>query len=133
LLSANNYNFPSGLAHDRYISEPWFVRDGLNLEAEALEILESLVNLEAPVPDRLPDLRDWRLADEGEATEKARLSYVAERLRLLYVGVTRARRSLLVTWNTGRRRDKLQPAVPFLALHDYWQREQPEAGERRGR
>ncbi|MGD8627251.1 MAG: ATP-dependent helicase, partial [Anaerolineae bacterium] len=124
LLSANNYNFPSGLAHDRYISEPWFVRDGLNLEAEALEILESLVTLKAPVPDRLPDIRDWHLAEEGEATKKARLRYVAERLRLLYVGVTRARRSLLVTWNTGRRRDRLQPAVPFIALHEYWQGEQ---------
>jgi DNA helicase-2/ATP-dependent DNA helicase PcrA len=121
LLSVNNYSFPSGLAHDRYISEPWFVRDGLNLEAEALEVLESLVQLQAPVPDRLPDIRDWWLAKEGTATRQARLDYVAERLRLLYVGVTRARRSLIVTWNTGRRSDKLQPAVPFIALHEYWQ------------
>ncbi len=36
LMSLNNYDFPSGLAHDTYQSEPWFVRDGLNLQAEAI-------------------------------------------------------------------------------------------------
>ena len=54
--------------------------------------------------------------------QAARDGYVAERLRLLYVGITRARRELFVTWNTGRRpSEKLQPAVPLIALLNYQQ------------
>ena len=40
LMSVNNYNFPSNMAHDTYIAERWFVRNSLNLEAEALAQLE---------------------------------------------------------------------------------------------
>ena len=36
LLSVNNYDFPSGMPYDQYISEKWFIREQLNLEAEAL-------------------------------------------------------------------------------------------------
>ena len=36
LMSVNNYDFPSLQAGDRYISERWFIRSSLNLEAEAL-------------------------------------------------------------------------------------------------
>jgi DNA helicase-2/ATP-dependent DNA helicase PcrA len=43
---------------------------------------------------------------EGEATRQARFDYAAERLRLLYVGITRARRELSITWNRGRRGDR---------------------------
>ncbi|MGC9332629.1 MAG: 3'-5' exonuclease, partial [Anaerolineae bacterium] len=123
LMSVNNYNFPSGLAHDQYLSEPWYVRDRLNLEAEALAELEVLAS---PVSGQgqahiLP----------GVATRKARLQYVAERLRLLYVGITRARRELYVTWNTGRRREKLQPAVPLLALQEYLHQTQVQEGSQR--
>ena len=41
-----------------------------------------------------------------------------ERLRLLYVGITRARRELILTYNTGRNpnRDPNQPALAFEAL-----------------
>jgi DNA helicase-2/ATP-dependent DNA helicase PcrA len=126
LMSVNNYNFPSGLAHDVYLSEPWFIRDSLNLPAEALAQLQALVNPEGrrlPLYQRASPAAGTVAVREGAATRQARLDYVTERLRLLYVGITRARRALVVTWNTGRRRgDKLQPAVPFLALHDYWQR-----------
>jgi DNA helicase-2/ATP-dependent DNA helicase PcrA len=118
LMSVNNYNFPSGLAHDTYIAERWFVRSNLNLEAEALAQLEAIGDYPMPEsPSPIPDI-------EGQATHQARLAYVAERLRLLYVGITRARRELVITWNTGRRRtEKLQPAAPFVALHDYWETE----------
>ena len=112
LLSLNNYDFPSGLAHDTYIAERWFLRDHLNLESEALAQLSVLAGppaSEAPARYR-----------EKEATRTARLDYVSERLRLLYVGITRAKKDLILTWNTGRSRDKLQPAVPFIALQDYW-------------
>ena len=118
LMSVNNYDFPSGQTHDTYIAEKWFVRDGLNLGAEALALLEAIAdNLPDPgEPTRQP------LIVEGEATRRARLEYVSERLRLLYVGITRAKRELIVTWNTGRRNRKLQPAVPLIALHGYWQK-----------
>jgi len=107
LMSVNNYNFPSASPHDSFISEKWFIRDGLNLEAEALAQLEALVFQDA----------DY---EEGEATQYARLEYAAERLRLLYVGITRARKELVITWNTGRRGDQ-QPAVPFVALRTFWE------------
>jgi len=107
LMSVNNYDFPSGLPHDRYIAEKWFVRDGMNLEVEALAQLEALLS---------GDVSAGQV--EGEATHRARLEYAAERLRLLYVGITRARKELIVTWNTGRRGDQ-QPAVPLIALQAY--------------
>ncbi len=122
LLSLNNYDFPSGLAHDTYIAERWFIRDSLNLEAEALAQLEAIANTLCLEPATTPDPAQGRWEAEGEATQQARLDYIAERLRLLYVGITRAKRDLIITWNTGRRREeKLQPAVPFLALHEYWE------------
>ena len=42
LLSVNNYDFPSMQDYDRYISEKWFVRQNLNLEAEVLSLLEAV-------------------------------------------------------------------------------------------
>jgi DNA helicase-2/ATP-dependent DNA helicase PcrA len=58
---------------------------------------------------------------EGDATVEARLELAAERLRLFYVGVTRARRELIVTYNTGRQHEQrpLPPAVLFTALQEY--------------
>jgi DNA helicase-2/ATP-dependent DNA helicase PcrA len=121
LMSVNNYDFPSGLAHDTYIAERWFVRDSLNLEAEALAQLDVLSNLQSPSSNSQSAFEDSIAAMEGDATRKARLDYVSERLRLLYVGITRAKRDLIITWNTGRRREKLQPAAPLAALQSYWE------------
>lgn len=104
LMSVNNYDFPSGEPGDRYISEKDFVRDGLNLEAEALAQLGNLFSYSE---------YDW--ISEGMATMQARLDYVRERLRLLYVGITRARRELIITWNTGSQGTQTQ-ALPFAAL-----------------
>jgi DNA helicase-2/ATP-dependent DNA helicase PcrA len=42
MMSVNNYDFPSNMPNDRFISEKWFVRSGLNLEAEALAQLTAL-------------------------------------------------------------------------------------------
>lgn len=109
LLSVNNYDFPSGQPHDTYLSEKWFLRGGLNLEAETIAQLEALAR------------GDPYSYMEGIAAEGARLDYVAERLRLLYVGITRARKELVVTWNNGRNGDK-QAAAPLLALKT-WQEE----------
>ncbi len=123
LMSVNNYNFPAGLPHDAFLSEKWFVRDQLNLQAE------SLAQLKAAVEGRLQGQGEARLRyEEGEATREARVDYAGERMRLLYVGITRARRALIVTWNAGRRGD-LQPAVPLTALRTYW--EQKDSGRQR--
>jgi len=112
LMSINNYSFPSAQSYDEYISEKWFVRDQLNLEAEALAQLDALAN-EKPYA-------------VGSATYRARIEYVRERLRLLYVGITRARKELVITWNTGRSREPKQMAVSFVALRSWWE-EQSDA------
>jgi len=120
LMSVNNYDFPSGLAHDTYIDEKWFVRGGVNLKAEVLAQLEALAT--EPGEGGL-----GRVSVAADPTQEERQHYVAERLRLLYVGITRAKRELIVTWNTGRRvSERLQPAAPLIELFDYWQR---QAGE----
>jgi DNA helicase-2/ATP-dependent DNA helicase PcrA len=109
LMSVNNYDFPSAREYDQYIAEKWYLRDQLNLNAEALAQLDALLSY---------DQYSWY--QQGQATQRARLDYVRERLRLFYVGITRARKELVVTWNTGRRGDML-PAEPFQALQAYWQ------------
>ena len=111
LLSCNNYDFPSGMQYDQYVAEKWFIRGRLNLEAEALNQLKIALS---------NDLYDWY--EEGTATQEARLDTVRERLRLLYVGITRAKKSLIVTWNTGRNGEQ-QPSQPFLALHGFLDRQ----------
>jgi DNA helicase-2/ATP-dependent DNA helicase PcrA len=111
LMAVNNYDFPSAQPHDTYISEKWFIRDQLNLEAEALAQLKALTS-EKPIA-----------YVEGEATLQARTDYAAERLRLLYVGITRARKELIITWNSGRpqpNRPPRQQATPFIALSTWW-------------
>ena len=111
LLSVSSYDFPAGLPGERYIAEKWFIRDELNLSAETLEQLRIAF---------LKEKDEWY--EEGKASQVARLDYVRERLRLLYVGVTRARRELVITWNTGRNKDQ-RPAVAFEALRGFWEQE----------
>jgi DNA helicase-2/ATP-dependent DNA helicase PcrA len=109
LMSVNNYDFPSGTEYDRYIAEPWYLGGHLNLEAEALAQLQAAFSSD-----------EYQWYEEGAATQQARLDYVAERLRLLYVGITRAKKELVITWNTGRQ-GNLQAAIPFVALQNYWE------------
>jgi ATP-dependent exoDNAse (exonuclease V) beta subunit len=47
------------------------------------------------------------------------MEYIRERLRLLYVAITRAREELVITWNKGRRGNAL-PALALVGLLDYW-------------
>jgi|CXWL01.1.fsa_nt_gi DNA helicase-2/ATP-dependent DNA helicase PcrA len=101
MLSVNNYDFPSLQPYDRYISEKWFIRNGLNLEAEGLAQFKAALSTGE---------FDWY--EEGAASLSAREDYSRERLRLLYVGITRAKKDLIVTWNSGRKGD----ATPCLAL-----------------
>lgn len=110
LMSVNDYNFPSAEPQDSYISEPWYIRDKLNVSAEALAQLEELHNHD-----------ETFMYAEGQATQESRYEYVAERIRLFFVGITRARKALSVTWNTGKRGNSL-PSVPFVALQTWWER-----------
>ena len=104
LMSMNNYDYPSNQPNDRFISERWFVCDSLNLEAEALAQLRAAISTS-----------EYDYYEEGSATRRSRLDYVRERMRLLYVGITRARKELIVTWNTGRKGDAT-PSLPFASL-----------------
>jgi DNA helicase-2/ATP-dependent DNA helicase PcrA len=70
LMSVNNYDFPSNQPNDRFISERWFLRNNLNLEAEALAQLNAAT---------FSSEYDWY--EEGAATLASRVDYVKERLR----------------------------------------------------
>jgi len=108
-MAVNNYSFPGGLETDKYRGERWYVRDSRNLVAEAEEQLRQLNG--GTLDEYIP----------GHATDQARIDIAAERLRLLYVGVTRAQRELIVTYNTGRNpeRDPNQPALAFEAMRRF--------------
>lgn len=109
MMSANNYDFPSNMPGDSFISEKWFVRGKLNLEAEALAQLTALESNSE---------YDWY--EEGAATMQSRLGYVKERLRLLYVGITRAKKDLIITWNSGRQGDAT-PSLAMFELMGWWE------------
>jgi DNA helicase-2/ATP-dependent DNA helicase PcrA len=113
LMSVNNYDFPSGMQNDQYISEKWFAKNHLNLEAEATAQLQNALTR-----------NEFEWHPEGEATQQARIDYIRERLRLFYVGITRAKRDLVITWNSGRNGD-LNQSIPFAALQAWWD-SQPE-------
>jgi DNA helicase-2/ATP-dependent DNA helicase PcrA len=106
LTAVNNFSFPSGAESDKYRSERYWTRDSLNLVAEAVEQVRQLA---------MGTLDDYT---PGPATQAARLALAGERLRLLYVGITRARQELIVTYNTGRapESDPNPPALAFEAL-----------------
>ena len=105
LLSVNNYDFPSAVEGDEYISEKWFVNGRINLQAELLAHLNALVAQDTP----------GFFTHSNDATLQARADYAAERLRLFYVGITRARESLIITWNTGKR-DGCSMSLPLKAM-----------------
>ncbi len=110
LLSVSNYDFPSGMLYDSFFSEKWFIRDSLNLEAETLAQLGVAFE---------QDAHEWY--QEGQGTDAARMEYVRERLRLLYVGITRAKKELVITWNAGRGKNESQAAIPLTALQTFWE------------
>ncbi len=112
LTAVNNYNFPSGEDYDQYQSEKWYVGGNLNLEAEVLAQLTALLDSKQ---------LDWYQA--GRASSEARQEFIRERLRLFFVGVTRARSWLTVTANTGRPSSRNIPARAFLELINYWEKQ----------
>ena len=124
-MSVNNYDFPSAMPNDRFISEKWFVRSGLDLSAEALAQLSALGSRYVPPTNggaTRPASNEYDWYEEGAATMRSRLDYVKERLRLFYVGITRAKRDLIVTWNSGRQGDAT-PSLPLSELMGWWESE----------
>lgn len=114
LTSVNNFDFPSGAAGDEFYSERWFLRGQINLVAETLAEFELLKH---------PEGRS--LPVRGDATVAERKRLIQERLRLLFVGITRAKSELVVTCNNGSKQ-KGQPSVGLIALKQYTDRS--EAG-----
>jgi DNA helicase II / ATP-dependent DNA helicase PcrA len=108
VTGVSNYVFPSS-EEAYYYDEKYFIRGKLNLKAEIALQLESLLTREG--------------YQEGGATLRARADLAAERLRLLYVAITRARRELMLSWNTGRFGNKETtrntPALPLVQLAEF--------------
>lgn len=105
LTSVNNYDFPSLTDHDTYYSEKYFIKEKINLEAEGIFQLRKMF--------------DEKIGNGSDsATVIARREFVKERLRLLYVAITRAKREIAITWNTGRRNQTM--AIPFEELIRIW-------------
>jgi len=105
LIGVNNFNFPSAAPEDPYMGLEWWIRDQLHLPEEALAQLDALLS---------DDQYDWYV--EGRASKKARIDYASERLRLFYVGITRAKKHLIATYNTDYDN---HPSVPFTVLRTY--------------
>ncbi len=115
LTSVNAYDYPADPDADRFIPEKWYLADRLNAAMEACQEARCL----------LAGTEYRRL----EATCRARIDYIRERLRLLFVGITRARRDLIVTWNTGQS-GKVGPAAAFSALAEWWEGQVERHGDR---
>jgi len=107
LTSVNNYDYPSGEEKDSYISEKYFILDRRNLQAEILVELNLLISNNSS-----------EVVHPGIGRLDARNELIRDRLRLLYVGITRAKSSLTISYNTGI---NLAPAVAYKAL---WQEEE---------
>lgn len=103
ILGLNDFAFPSDPDADEFMGAQYFVRDDLDLQAEGTCLLQLFAE------DRLPAYR------EGAASRQARCDYIDERTRLLYVGITRARRALALFADTGRL-GQSGPAKALIAL-----------------
>lgn len=96
LTSVNSYDFPIGVAYqedgyrESYMSQPGYIRDQLDPGAEIVEQMKCVYSEVTEV------------YYEGKASCAACDDYAMERLRLLYVGITRAKKGLYVSWNTGK-------------------------------
>ncbi len=111
IMCADNLEFPDAL-DGSFRSEPFYL-PGHAPSIEARKILEAFAQ---PM-------------DSGglDAVTESRLEVIAERLRLLYVGVTRARRNLAITCSEKNGNVKVEPALALdvlrAAYRGYMQRE----------
>ena len=93
LMCVDSLEFPSD-GEDTFRDELYFL-PGRAPVTEALKALERIVAHEGQ--------GDRPTVSTAEVLEQARLEYIAERLRLLYVGITRARRDLSPDVESGER------------------------------
>ena len=89
LTCVDQSEFPHD-AEGQFRGEQWFL-GGHDPATEARKQLEALYHGEQPV---LGDM---------ELVHRARVEYISERLRLLYVGITRAKRELIISYSRARR------------------------------
>jgi DNA helicase-2/ATP-dependent DNA helicase PcrA len=110
LSSLNNFDFPSALPEDYFISERQIFVEPRNRQAEIRAELLSLIDPTQPayVP--------------GVATMIDRNDVARERIRLLYVGITRAKKSLTGSFNTGRYGNQSE-ALAIKEIRERWQDE----------
>lgn len=109
MTTCNTFDFPDGIETKSLLrkAEPGYVRDQLNLQAEALQMLKQIAGLS----------KDYC---SGDGSRAAWINNTKERLRLLYVGITRAKKGLHISWNTGRYNDKSE-ALSVRILREQWQ------------
>jgi len=100
LLGVDGTWFPQGLEDD-FLGE-YEVLDGDPAEMARAALLARIG--EDIIPDR-------------SSTDAAHIEIIAERLRLLYVGITRARRYLSISWSRTVRRGITQRPVPPAAAY----------------
>jgi len=115
ILSVNNYDFPSCQPGDEFYSEKWILKDKINFQSETIAKLDALITNNLNQPDTT-------------ATQISRYKLASERLRLLFVGITRARKELIITWNSGKKGSS-NPSLAFEALSLFWEKEQHAASK----
>jgi len=107
LICVDSLEFPSS-GEDAFRDELYFM-PGRAPVTEAVQALERLA------------VHGELLTEETkqkEALHQARLEYIAERLRLLHLGITRARLDISLTWSQLNGRRPVQPAEALLALRE---------------
>lgn len=107
LLGLNNYAFPADPETDQFMSRLYYVKDQWDLPAELMAVVDHAL--------------DQRLEEfmPGVATVDNCAAYVSERLRLLYVGLTRAREQVVLVPDCGRSRNQNAQAEAHRELDDY--------------
>ena len=117
MTSCNNFDFPDGnpaqYTNRRY--SPRYVRENLELQAEILQALKVVC-----MPEANPVYR------KGDGSREAWLDAVRERLRLLYVGITRAKKGLYISSNSGRFGTTTESSV-ITRLRQIWEHKQAGA------
>ncbi|NLG52211.1 MAG: UvrD-helicase domain-containing protein [Chloroflexi bacterium] len=112
LICVDSLEFPSS-REDTFRDELYFL-PGRAPVTEAIQALERLAANGELSPEE---------AEREEALHQARLEYIAERLRLLHLGITRARLDLSLTWSQLNGKRPVQPAEALLALRETHLRE----------
>ena len=111
LTSTNTYDFPDGneaqYANRRF--KPRYIRENLELQAEILRALKVVSFPGSGLSYR-----------KGEGSRDSWLDGVKERLRLLYVGITRAKKGIYFSCNSGRFNNMTESEV-IRILRQTWQ------------